>query len=60
LESRRESSSRVAVSEVQHAIRLPWVLAPGQLGGDVPDAIVLDVFHEQTVTQNDAINVEQK
>jgi hypothetical protein len=30
----------------------------GQLGGDVPDAVVLEVFHEQTVTQDNAINVE--
>jgi hypothetical protein len=31
-----------------------------QLGGDVPDAIVLEVFHEQTVTHDHAIDVEQK
>jgi hypothetical protein len=32
----------------------------GQLGGDVPDAIVLQMFHEQTIAHDDAINVEQE
>jgi hypothetical protein len=36
------------------------VLAMRQLGGDVPDAIVLDVFHEQTVTHENAIDVEEE
>ena len=60
LESSRESSRRVAMTEVQETIRLTWIFAIGQLGGDVADAIVLDVLHEQTVPHENAINVEQK
>jgi hypothetical protein len=30
------------------------------LGGDVPDAVILEMFHEQTVTHDDAINVEEE
>jgi hypothetical protein len=58
LETRCETSSRVTMTEVQEAVRLPWVLAFGQLGGNVPDAIILDMFHKQLVTQNHTINVE--
>jgi hypothetical protein len=48
------------MTEVQETIRLTWIFAIGQLGGDVADAIVLDVLHEQTVPHENAINVEQK
>jgi hypothetical protein len=41
-------------------IRLPGILAFWQLGGDIPDAIFLDVFHQQLVTHENAINVEQQ
>jgi hypothetical protein len=48
------------MAEVQETIRLPWVFALRQLGGDVPDAVVFDVFHEQTVTHENAINVKEE
>jgi hypothetical protein len=48
------------MAEVQHAIRLPGILTLRELGGDVLDAIVLDVLEEQTVTHDDAINVDEK
>jgi hypothetical protein len=48
------------MAEVQHAIRLTGVFAVGQLGGDVLDAIVFEMFHEQTVTYDNAINVEEE
>ena len=60
LETRRESSSRVTVTEVQHAIRLPGIFAFGQLGSDVPDAVVLEMFHEQRRSQNYSIDIEQE
>jgi hypothetical protein len=58
LESGRESSSRVAMTEIQQAIGLTCIFAIWHLGGDIPDAIVLDVFHEQTITYKNAIDVE--
>ena len=60
LESLCESSRRVTVAEVQETIRFPRILTPGQLGGDVLYAIVLDVFHEQLVAHENAIDVEQQ
>jgi hypothetical protein len=48
----------VTVAEVQEAIRITWVLAIWQFGGYVPDAIFLDVLHEQRRPQNHAVNVE--
>jgi hypothetical protein len=48
----------VTVAEVQEAIRLTGVLAIWQFGGDVPDAIFLDVIHEQLVPYENAVNVE--
>jgi hypothetical protein len=48
----------VTVAEVQETIRITWVLAIWQLGGNVPDAIFLDVIHEQRRPQNYTVNVE--
>jgi hypothetical protein len=48
------------MAEVQETIRLPWIFALGQLGGDIPHAIVLDVFNEQTVPHENAIDVEEE
>jgi hypothetical protein len=50
----------VAVTEVQDAIRLAWVFAIGQLGGDIPNAVVFDMFHEEPVPNKNAIDVEEK
>jgi hypothetical protein len=58
LKSHIESSSRVTVAEVQETIRITWVLAIWQLCSNVPDAIFLDVIHEQLVPYENAINVE--
>jgi hypothetical protein len=48
----------VTVAEVQEAIRLTGVLAIWQLGGNVPDAIFLDMLHEQRRPQQNSVNVE--
>ena len=50
----------MSISEVQDAIGLTWILTPRQLGRDVLYAVVLDVLHEQTVTHDNAIDIEQK
>jgi hypothetical protein len=48
------------MAQVQQTVRLMWISAFGQLGDDVLYAIVLDVFHEQLVTYENAIDVTQK
>jgi hypothetical protein len=50
----------VSVTEIQYAIGLTWIFAIWHLGSDIPDAIVLDVFHEQTITHENTIDVDQK
>jgi hypothetical protein len=50
----------MAVTEHQHTIRLPGILALGHLGSHVPNAIVLDVLHEQTITEDHTIDIEQQ
>jgi hypothetical protein len=48
------------MAQVQQTVRLVWISAFGQLGDDVLYAIVLEVFHKQLVTYENAIDVTQK
>jgi hypothetical protein len=50
----------VTVTQIQDAIGITWVFAIGQLGGDIPNAVVFDVFHEEPVPHKNAIDVEKK
>ena len=52
-----ETSSRVSVCEVHHTVHDTWILTLGQLGSDVPNAIILDVFHEKLVPHENAVDV---
>jgi hypothetical protein len=48
------------VCEVHHTVHDAWILTLGQLGSDVPHTIIFDVLHEQLVTQQASIDVQQK
>ena len=56
----RQPLGRVTVRQVQDPIHVTGILAIRKLVLDVPDAIVLDVSQEQLVTDDDAIDIEQK